>query len=120
MEISTMYLTMKEKKAIEKLKQTTQQCHNSKECWENESCPDCYVEVEDILAIDTILNLIDKQQKEIEKQNKVINELIQEYEYNAGINVKDFCEDCQRKDKCIQDCHTHIKQYFIRKVEEDE
>ena len=67
-----------------------------------------------------MLNLIDKQQKEIDKQNKVLDEMIQEYEYNARINVKDFCEECQRKDKCIQDCHTHIKQYFIRKVKEDD
>lgn len=66
-----------EKKAIETLKQTSKQCHNSKECWENEDCCDCYVEVEDILAIDTILNLIEKQQKEI-NELKVINN-IQKY-----------------------------------------
>lgn len=72
-----------EKKAIEKLKQTTQQCHNSKECWENESCPDCYVEVEDILAIETVLNLIDKQQKEIEEAIEYIENAKKEL-YGCG------------------------------------
>lgn len=118
MEISTMYLTMKEKKAIKRIYDVT---HNNDGSLVN------YIDIDDVVnteedlescetfckAIDTVLNLIDKQ-------NKVIDEMIQEYEYNARINVKDFCEECQRKDKCIQDCYTHIKQYFIRKVEEDE
>lgn len=57
-------MTNEEKKAIEKLKNTSKQCHNSKECWKNEECPDCYVEVEDIMAIDTVLNLLEKKDKE--------------------------------------------------------
>lgn len=65
-------LSKKEKEAIEKLKETSKQCHNSK-CWEEEFCPDCYVEVEDILAIDTVLNLIDRLKKEDEKKEKKLN-----------------------------------------------
>lgn len=57
-------MTNEEKEAIEKLKNTSKQCHNSKECWKNEKCPDCYVEVEDIMAIDTVLNLLEKKDKE--------------------------------------------------------
>lgn len=32
---------------IEILEKLVQQCHNSKECWDNEFCSDCYIEVEE-------------------------------------------------------------------------
>lgn len=60
-------------KAIEKLKETSQQCHKSKECWENEACPDCYVEIEDILAIDTVLPYISELEEKVEKYNKQLD-----------------------------------------------
>lgn len=83
-------------------------------------------------------NLIQKQQTEIEKarntkslyyenkelrkelknKDKIIDEMTEEYEYNARVNVKDFCEDEMRRDSCIQDCKTCIKHYFEKKVEE--
>lgn len=106
----------KEKKAIEKLKQTTQQCHNSKECWENESCPDCYVEVEDILAIDTILNLIDKQNKVIDEMARMINSYDIDEDLCRQTGTNPTCNDFEDPEMCIN-C---IKQYFIRKVEEDD
>ncbi len=86
--------------------------------------------------INIILHLIQKQQEEIkllkdqkecvineygetiENKDKIIDEIIQEYEYNARINLKNFCDEEMRKDKCIQDCRTCIKQYFEKKVEE--
>lgn len=67
-------MTDEEKKAIEKLKNTLEQCHNSKECWENEDCTDCYVEVEDIMAIDTVLNLLEFKDKLIDAMLEVIEE----------------------------------------------
>ena len=60
-----------EKKAIEQLKELSKQCHNSK-CWTEKICSDCYVEVEDILAIDTILNLTDRLKKENEELKEQI------------------------------------------------
>ena len=65
-------------------------------------------------AIDIILNLIKNQDTEINKLNNVIDRMVEEYEYNARINVKDFCEEQIRKDKCIQDCKTCIKEYFMK------
>lgn len=65
-------------------------------------------------AIDTVLNLVDKQDTEINKLNNVIDKMVEEYEYNVGINVKDFCEEQMRKDKCIQDCKICIKEYFMK------
>lgn len=58
---------MKEEEAIEQLRKTAQQCRNHTECWEEEFCSDCYMEVEDTYAIETVLNLIQKQKKEIKK-----------------------------------------------------
>lgn len=75
-------MTNEEKKAIEKLRNTSKQCHNSKECWENENCPDCYVEVEDIMAIDTVLKILEKQDnriKELESDKKIKDKMIEMY-----------------------------------------
>ena len=57
---------------------------------------------------------------ELDKKDKIINEMIQEYEYSARINVKDFCDEEIRKDKCIQDCTNCIKEYFTKKAREGE
>ena len=77
-------MTDKEKEAIEKLKETSKQCHNSKECWEKEDCPDCYVEVEDIFAIEIVLKLIQTQQAEIEKKDKMIDKIQKEVRDHIG------------------------------------
>lgn len=49
------------------------------------------------------------------KKDEMIDLIIDEYEYNERINLKDFCEDELRKDTCIQDRKTCIKQYFEQK-----
>ena len=55
---------MKLEEAIKQLKQTAQQCHNSKECWDNEFCSDCYMEIEDVFAIETVLQELEHLQEE--------------------------------------------------------
>ena len=45
-------------------------------------------------------------------RDRMIDAMIEEYEYNARINLKNFCEDETRKDKCIQDCRICVKKYF--------
>lgn len=69
-------------------------------------------------AIDIVLNLITKLQKENEEKDNQIDLMIEEYEYNARINFKNFCEDELRKDNCIQDCKSCAKQYFEKLVKE--
>lgn len=98
-------MTDEEKKAIEKLKNTSKQCHNSKECWKNEECPDCYVEVEDIMAIDTVLNLLEKKDNRIKEleSDKEINVKMIELMANLIYNWDAFKNYGSRKD---------IKQYF--------
>ena len=55
----------------------------------------------------------------LNKANKMIDEMLEEYEYNARVNIKNFCDKEMRKDTCIQDCKNCIKQYFEKKVEEE-
>ena len=90
--------------------------------------------------LDTVLSLIKEQAKKIENLQKELNEennrcmilanndkfkeqiieaMIEEYEYNERINLKDFCDDEMRKDKCIEDCKNCIKQYFAGLVEKE-
>lgn len=65
-----------------------------------------------------VLNLIQTQQEEIEKKDKITDEMLEEYEYNARINIKNFCDEEMRRNTCIQDCKECIKQYFERKIEQ--
>jgi len=60
-----------------------------------------------------------KLNREIEKKDKIIDEMLEEYEYNARIKIKNFCDEEMRKNTCIQDCRICIKQYFEKKVEEE-
>ena len=129
---------MLSKEETEKAKETCNSivnfCNNNKECQENEFCPDCYIEIEDVKAIETLLqyikeleitnaeldkenNRLEKIEFERDKANKMINEMVEEYEYNARCNLNNFCDEEMRKDKCIQDCRICIKQYFEKKVE---
>lgn len=64
--------------------------------------------------IKTVLNLIQEQQAEIEKKDKMIDEMIDYIDNECGC-IKGFknCENIE--DPHCKDC---IKQYFERKVEE--
>ena len=84
-------------------------------------------------TIDEVLNLIKQQQSELERKeylyhkalselviaDKVIDEMIEEYEFVHRANIINFCEDKLRKNACIQDCKLCIKQYFEKKVREE-
>lgn len=67
-----------------------------------------------IMYLEEALQTIQKQDTEINKLNNVIDRMVEEYEYNARINVKYFCDEEMRKDKCIQDCKSCIKEYFMK------
>ena len=113
-------MTDKQKEAIEKLKETSKQCHNSKECWEKEDCPDCYVEVEDIFAIEIVLNLIQTQQAEIEhqkekreNQKKELSILYEKQkEFNKLVNtVKSYKGQFERQQAELEKKDKQIEQY---------
>lgn len=89
---------MTEKEAIEKLKETAKQCRNSKEYWENEDCCDCYVEVEDIFAIETVLKLLEKKDAEIEHWKKGM-QIVDKDHLNY---IKKLTVELEKKDAKIQ------------------
>lgn len=53
------------------------------------------------------------------EQEQVIEGMIEEYEFNDRINIKEYCDENIRKDICAQDCRNCVKQYFINKVKEN-
>ncbi len=55
-------------KAKEKCNSIVEFCKNNKECQENKICADCYVEIEDISAIRTLLQYT----KELEQEKESI------------------------------------------------
>lgn len=69
----------------------------------------------------TLLNLITKLQKELEKKDKVIDYI---FEYLTDTEWDNCCIECEQLHSCPQDYDALlecIKQYFINKVEaEDE
>ena len=55
---------MEIEKAIIKLKRIVDYCENNKECQEHEFCSDCYIEIEDVKAIQTVLNELENKNQE--------------------------------------------------------
>ena len=129
-------LSEEEKKAIDKLKKIREDTIKANECGLSNN--DFKEEIE---VYNVVLNLITKLQKENEELKKALNVvekekgqwieeneekdkqielMIEEYEYNARINFKNFCEDELRKDKCIQDCKICARKYFETKAKKGE
>lgn len=116
-------MTNEEKEAVEKLRNTSKQCHNSKECWENEDCTDCYVEVEDIMAIDTVLKLLkekDNRIKELESdkeiKDKMIELMLEELtDCEFEMKCSECCCECEKDYDQLYECN---KQYFENKAKE--
>lgn len=95
-------MTDEEKKAIENVKKQLEGIKKANECGlatKNEF-------KEDIESIETVLNLIQKQQAEIEKKDKIIDEMAKYIESKEMLVDKQFNILTA---KCI-------KQYFEKKV----
>ena len=113
-------------------------CENNKECKENNFCSDCYIEIEDIKAIETLLQYIEELEEikgmkesielaemdiksllkfkyENERLKKIIDEMAKEINKTTSekYKIKHICEK-RIKEQTI----TGIKQYFEKKVEE--
>lgn len=75
----------------------------------------------DVRAIEMVLSMLQEQQEEIERKNKIIEESIKYIDSNNYVDS----EECQFQQdfniKCIGniDCKDCIKQYFERKVEDE-
>lgn len=85
-----------EKKAIELIKKQIDFCKNNTECREElNQCFGCTIEVEDVNALEIILNLIEKQEKEIEALKYSIikaTKIIEEYTNETENSIKKLIE----------------------------
>lgn len=124
-------MTEEEKEAIRYLKQIKQDFLNSAKQRRENKEDTGYGTLEDVdklsaFEIGIILNLVNRQQKEIEKKDKIINEMAK---YIATLDTdedicrnvtnigKSFCpeDDCDNLNREV-DCDICIKQYFESKV----
>lgn len=71
--------------------------------------------------VDTILNLIQKQDTEINKLNNIIDRMAEEYSLEANTDILDICACCNyNNEDCHGDyCKEALINYFTNKVEED-
>ena len=60
-------------KAKEKCNSIVEFCKTNKECQENNICSDCYIEIEDIKAIETLLQYIDQLEEYLERISKELD-----------------------------------------------
>lgn len=131
---------MSSKEEIEKAKDRCnliiEFCENNKECKENKICYDCYIEIEDVKAIKTLLQYIEELEEikgmkesielagmdiksllnfkyENERLKKIIDEMAKSIYLEMPI---EFYNEKRIKEQTI----TGIKQYFERKVNKDE
>lgn len=74
---------------------------------------------EESYMLETVLSMLKEKDVEIENKDKQIDLMLDEYEYNARINLKDYCDEELRKNTCIEDCKLCIKQYFERRAKDD-
>lgn len=119
-----MELSKEEQEAIEKLEQM-QKFYN--EFLNSGVEISTTLNQKDIRTIIQILNLISKIQKEYEKQSKVIDEMAEKiYKLKVKLELNNLSEDCfiprefSDINDCIKrDCKECIKQYFYRKVENE-
>ena len=80
-----------------------------------------YINTKNSNAIETVLNLLEKKDEEIENKDKIIN-LMSEYISSLDID-EDICmKNTVNTELCNEEysnCKECIKQYFERKLEED-
>lgn len=110
-------MTKEQEKAIEGLNSLIKV---NKDFFENQG--NMIINKRDISAIEKVLNMLKEKDKEIEKKDKQIKELIKYIDSNNYVDN----EECQfqwdfKIEQCIKkgDCKDCIKQYFERKVKHE-
>lgn len=121
-------MTDEEKKAIEYFKENINYFQEQIKFIETVDC-DYYDEEyklykNRVKQFNTILNLIQKQQAELEKKDKIIERIydfIWENDCCRYFSKKHaMCNQVLNFDSCLGDCKRHcIKQYFERKIENE-
>ena len=114
-------MNIEEKQAIEMMKFYQEEYRKQIKTLKGNGEPEGYGTIIDtikgrICNIQLVLNLIEKQQAELEKKDKVINEMAKYLD--AEDATETFCEGQEEAD-CIADCINCIKEYFTNKVERE-
>ena len=100
-------------KAKEKCNTIVNFCKNNTECQKNKICSDCYIEIEDISAIKTLLQYIEQVEADNYESNKIIDEMAEQL---AGLAIWNN----EKEEPLILGDKEDVKQYFERKVNKDE
>lgn len=81
-----------------------------------------YLKTRNSEAIETILNLLEKKDKQISKLKNENDEMAETLRYYNGMQQEQcFCIDiCGEKECDMKNCKDRIKQYFERKVDKED
>ena len=113
-------MTDKQKEAIEYFKKRIDICmENANICDDNDFDEEATCLRKEQILTETVVNLLQTQQAEIEKKDKIIDEMAT---YIATLDIEeDICVKVGKENGCDQmaygECEECIKKYFERKVE---
>lgn len=90
----------------------------NKDFFENQG--NMLINKKDIQDIDTVLSMLQEQQEENKKKDKIIDLIINEFYKRVKINENCYIQKSKRIEDCLKhkNCKECIKQYFERKVKE--
>lgn len=120
-------VTMNDKEAIEQLKNILKNTENILKPLDEETPEEVKafqkMQFKNYNAIETVLNLIQTQQEEIEKKDKIIKMLTDEREYiknnlEVDLNRKGVFSQSKGQISQILECYKNNDEYFEKKAEE--
>ncbi len=112
---------MLSKEEIEKSKERCNSivefCKNNKECQENKICSDCYIEIEDISAIGTLLQYVDHLEQYLERISKQLDNVAID---QIPIAIKELEQENNKQNKMIDEMSEQLAGLTIWDIEKDE
>ena len=111
-------MTDKEKEAIEYFKKRIDICmENANICDDNDFDEEATCLRKEQILTETVLNLIQTQQAEIEKKDKIIDLMLEEFtDCEFELKCSECCYECERDYDQLYMCN---KEYFERKIKEE-
>lgn len=108
-------MTKEQEEAIERLNSFIKV---NKDFFENQG--NMLINKKDIQDIDTVLSMLQEQQEENKKKDKIIDLIINEFYKRVKISENCYIQKSKGINDCLKykNCKDCIKQYFERKVEE--
>lgn len=108
---------MEIEKAKERCNSIVKFCKNNKECQENKICSDCYIEIEDVKAIKTLLQYIDQLEQYLERISKQLENVALD---QIPIAIKELQEENNKQSKMIDEMTEQLAGLTIWDIEKDE